>query len=233
MSKEPLNPIKLNRLWRAGSTEKAVGMAFKMATKVLTANLEVNTALIYRGWRYYDSTTSEVLLAEYVKIFFVKQELGLPPSLFHNFPNLSYKVMTAALLTKNLRTSRLSAGNHGNKPKNFNAKFIELARDLDKCRAVDFMVYQLCFKNEPDHNNCFDEAATFLTSDYKQLLKYFEWTSSVVPNSNPSVDMSGSHQVTETKLSTVQSIRTQPDRTGKGTKRYTSSGGYTPAKSGR
>ena len=142
MSKEPLNPIKLNRLWRAGSTEKAVGMAFKMATKVLTENLEVDTALIYRVWRYYDSTSSEVLLAEYVKMFFVKQELGLPPALFHNSPNLSYKDMTAAQLTKNLRTSKLSAGNHGNKPTKFNAKFTELARDLDKGSAVDFMVHQ-------------------------------------------------------------------------------------------
>ena len=224
MSKEPLNPIKLNRLWRAGSTEKAVGMAFKMATKVLTENLEVDTALIYRVWRYYDSTSSEVLLAEYVKMFFVKQELGLPPALFHNYPNLSYKDMTAALLTKNLKSSKLSAGNHGNKPTKFNAKFIELARDLDKCSAVDFMVHQLCFKNEPDRNNCFDAADTYLTSYYNQLLKYFEGTSSVVPNSNPSVSMS------ETKSSTdVQFIRTQPDRTGKGRQCYTS-GGFTSAK---
>ena len=230
MSKEPLNPIKLNRLWCAGSTEEALGMAFKMATKVLTANLEVDTALIYKVWRYYDSTSSEVLLAQYVKMFFVKQELGLPPALFHNSPNLSYKDMSAALLTKNLRSSKLSAGKHSIKPTKFNAKFIELARDLDKCKAVDFMVHQLCFKSLPDRNNCFDAADTYLTSYYKQLLKYFEGTSSVVPNSNPSVDMSGSHQVTETKSSTVQSIRTQPERTGKGTKRYTSSGEYTPAK---
>ena len=230
MSKEPLNPIKLNRLWRAGSTEKAVGMAFKMATKVLTENLEVDTALIYRVWRYYDSTSSEVLLAEYVKMFFVKQELGLPPALFHNYPNLSYKDMTAALLTKNLKSSKLSAGNHGNKPTKFNAKFIELARDLDKCSAVDFMVHQLCFKNEPDLNNCFDAADHYLTFYYKQLLKYFEGSSSIVPNSSPSVDMSGSHQVTETKSSTdVQIIRTQPDRPGKGRRSYTS-GRYTPAK---
>jgi hypothetical protein len=46
MSKEPFTPIQLTRLWRAGSTEKAVGMAFKMATKVLTVNLEVKTALL-------------------------------------------------------------------------------------------------------------------------------------------------------------------------------------------
>ena len=110
--------------------------------------------------------------------------------------------MTAAQLTKNLRTSKLSAGNHGNKPTKFNAKFTELARDLDKGSAVDFMVHQLCFKNEPYRNNCFDAADTYLTSYYNQLLKYFEGTSSVVPNSNPSVDMSGSQQVTETKSST-------------------------------
>ena len=164
-------------------------------------------------------------------MFFVKQELGLPPALFHNYPNLSYKDMSAALLTKNLRVSRLSAGNHdGIKLTKFNAKFIELARDLDKWRAVDFMVHQLCFKNEPDRNNCFDAADHYLTFYYKQLLKYFEGTSSVVPNSSPSVDMSGSHQVTETKSSTdVQIIRTQPDRPGKGRRSYTS-GRYTPAK---
>jgi hypothetical protein len=71
-------------------------------------------------------------------MFFDKQALDLPPGLFFNYQHSPYMEMTAASLTKHLKTSKLSEGpgKHGDRPKKLNLKFAELAKGLDNGIAV-------------------------------------------------------------------------------------------------